>query len=253
VKTDWSVLETELALWRRAGLSLPLWWRDDDAVAPSPALEQLTEMASALGLSAHLAVIPKHAKPDLADFCAGTDLLVPVVHGWSHENHAAEGQKKSEFGQSRNAALAEAAAGLARMDDLFGTEMLPIFVPPWNRIAPEVIAGLPSLGYIGLSTYTPRPAREVIAGLVQINTHIDPINWRGGGGLRSPEAVLAELVNTLKDRRKGATDLSEPLGFLSHHLVHDAAIWDFTQGCLSALLDGGAEPCNMMTLKGNLP
>ena len=31
----------ELAQWRSEELTLPIWWRDDDAIAPTPALERL--------------------------------------------------------------------------------------------------------------------------------------------------------------------------------------------------------------------
>jgi hypothetical protein len=37
---DWTALDAELAAWDQAGLTLPLWWRDDDAVKPTPALDQ---------------------------------------------------------------------------------------------------------------------------------------------------------------------------------------------------------------------
>jgi hypothetical protein len=40
---------------------------------------------------------------------------------------------------------------------------------------------------------------------------------------------------------------------LTHHLVHDAAIWEFTRACLSELLDGGAQPCNLREMRDALP
>ncbi len=118
--------------------------------------------------------------------------------------------------------------------------MLPVFVPPWNRIDPALAERLGSLGYIALSTFTPREGRLVAPGLVQINTHLDPINWRGGGGLLPADQLIHQLVVLLRDRREGRTDAEEPLGLLTHHLVHDAAIWGFTESCLARLLDGGA-------------
>ena len=51
----------ELARWRAEGLSLPIWWRDDDAIAPTPALERLLALAEQFEAPLHLAVIPEPA------------------------------------------------------------------------------------------------------------------------------------------------------------------------------------------------
>tara|TARA_R110002094_G_scaffold39314_10_gene51870 strand:+ start:870 stop:1631 length:762 start_codon:yes stop_codon:yes gene_type:complete len=250
---DWSPLKTELAIWRSEARALPLWWRDDDAVADTPALQRLLALARDLALPVHVAVIPKPAQQSLVDACAATQWAIPVVHGWAHENHAAEGQKKAEFGYPREGAERETAAAVAHLRALFGDTLLPMFVPPWNRIDPDIIAQLPDQGYIALSTYTPRTTHLAAPGLVQINTHIDPIHWRGGGGLVAPETQIATLVQLLTSRRTGGTDNAEPLGFLTHHLVHDAAIWDFTCACLSMLLEYGARPINLLKMKDRLP
>ncbi|MGJ8618134.1 MAG: polysaccharide deacetylase family protein [Sulfitobacter sp.] len=242
---DWSPLKSELAIWRGESRTLPLWWRDDDAVKDTPAFQRLLTLAQDLTLPVHVAVIPKFAQKSLADALAATDWAIPIVHGWAHENHAPEGQKKAEFGHPRVGAEAETRAALSDLRSLFGAALLPIFVPPWNRIDPGMVAQLSGQGYAALSTYTPRAARMAAQGLVQINTHIDPIHWRGGGGLADPETQILALVATLKDRRAGHTDATEPLGFLTHHLVHDDAIWDFTRACLGTLLEGGAVACDL--------
>ena len=242
---DWSPLTSELAIWRSEARTLPLWWRDDDAVTDTPELQHLLALAQDLNLLVHLAVVPKTAHQSLVDACADRKWVVPMVHGWAHENNAPEGEKKSEFGHPRKGAIADATKALACLRDLFGHALLPIFVPPWNRIDPGIVAKLPALGYVGLSTYTPRNARLVVPELVQINTHLDPIHWRGGGGLIDPESQITTLVRLLVDRREGRADAAEPLGFLTHHLVHDPQIWAFTRACLSVLLDGGAVPCDL--------
>jgi hypothetical protein len=173
---------------------------------------------------------------------------VPLVHGWCHQNNAPKSEKKSEFGQFRPDALAQTSEGLHRLRTLFGTDLFEMFVPPWNRIDDRIIEGLARQGYCALSAYTPRTTRQV-AGLVQINTHIDPIFWRGGGGLVDPDQIEAMVVKLLRDRRSKVTDRAEPLGFLTHHLVHDAAIWDFTERLLGLLLEGGAVACNLSKMK----
>lgn len=245
---DWVPLKNELAQWRAERRALPIWWRDDDAIAETPALDQLLKLSENLECPVHLAVIPKPATSGLVAVCKDADHVVPVVHGWTHQSHAPTGEKKAEFGHPRATALAETETALARMRALFGTRLLEMFVPPWNRIDDSVITGLGAQGYRVLSTYLPRGAREV-AGMVQINTHVDPIFWRGGGGVANPEALITGITTLLRDRRRGATDAAEPLGLLTHHLVHDDAIWGFTESCLSVLLEGGAMPCNLLNTK----
>lgn len=248
---DWSPLKSELAIWRSEARTLPLWWRDDDAVADTPALQQLFALAQELRLPVHVAVIPKLAQQSVVDACAATPWAIPMVHGWAHENHAPEGQKRAEFGHPREASADETDRALAHLKTLFGDALLPMFVPPWNRIDPAITAELPKQGYTALSTYTPRAASLAAPGLVQINAHMDPIEWRGGGGLVPHETQITALVQLLSDRRQGRSDATEPLGFLTHHLVHDPAIWDFTRACLSFLLEHGANPINLANMTEN--
>lgn len=248
MNVDWHPLTAELALWRAQSRRLPVWWRDDDAVAPTAALERLTGLSEKLGLAVHLAVIPKLAEPALPAFTKAHDGIVPIVHGWQHISHAPQGAKKAEFGHPRADAAAEAIRALDRMHTLFADRLLPIFVPPWNRLDAGLLPALAKAGYGGFSTYLPRKARVAVPGLVQINTHIDPIFWRGGRGLVPPSEQIAHIIQLLQDRRQGVTDASEPLGFLTHHLVHNEDIWDFTHACLATLLEGGAEPADLTRL-----
>ncbi|WP_295508272.1 polysaccharide deacetylase family protein [uncultured Sulfitobacter sp.] len=253
MKIDWSPLNSELALWRAEQRPLPIWWRDDDAVEPTPALDRLTALANTLGLPVHAAVIPKLAQPSLAKFCADQDQVIPLVHGWQHVSHAPEGHKKAEFGHPREAALGDAGRAIDRMKLLFADHFLPIFVPPWNRLDSALLPDLAALGYVGVSTYLPRKNTWAAPGLAQINTHIDPIFWRGTRGLAPTDELVAHMVKLLQDRRQGITDATEPMGFLTHHLVHDEDIWDFSQSCLTTLLDGGATPADLSRPEKDTP
>lgn len=244
MSADWRPLDAELDRWAAAGMILPLWWRDDDAIAPGPALDRLAGLAATTGLAVHLAVIPAGATTALADRVATDPWLRPVVHGRAHENHAPAGEKKAEFGAHRPVPvmLAEARQGFDRLRDLFGDRLHPMFVPPWNRIAPALVASLPKLGYRALSTFTPRVAADAAPGLVQINTHLDPIAWKSYRGLADPGALIAQLAAQLADRREGRADNGEPYGLLTHHLVHDEAIWQFAGAVLTRLVAGPAHP-----------
>lgn len=237
---NWTPLQDELDLWRQQDLSLPLWWRDDDAQRPTGQLTELVALSEAVGLPVHLAVIPDGAVPELARLIDQTPSLIPVVHGWTHQSHAHAGQKKAEFGAHRPMPqiVADASNGLHRLQDLFGEALVPLFVPPWNRIDPEVVAALPALGYRAISTYLPRKTALAAPQLLQINTHLDPINWRGDRSLEPPDALVEQVTQHLRNRRMGDADNTEPYGVLTHHLVHDRAIWDFTGSLLKRLLAG---------------
>ena len=251
--TDWSPIIEELALWQSEGLQLDFWWRDDDAVSHTPMLERLTELAVTAGVPCHLAIVPKHADQTLVAACQTQTMLVALVHGWAHTNRAPDGQKKAEFGHPRAGLINDATAGISRTRELFGNDFLPCFVPPWNRVEASLLGKLPSLGYSAVSTYTPRAAREAASDLVQINTHIDPINWKSGGGLLDLDDLMHHILRLLQDRRAKRSDPTEPLGLLTHHLVHDEPIWTFTKDFLLTFLDAGATPVNLLELKENLP
>ena len=238
---DWTPLRDSLVRQRRAGQALPVWWRDDDAVSSTGALQHLIALAEEMGVTVHLAIVPRLADDSLVADVMGTRALVPVVHGWRHDNHAPPDAKKSEFGTPRRDARTEIEQALAVMRARFGARLLPLFVPPWNRIDAGLLPDLAAAGYRGLSTFTPRKARLAATGLVQINTHIDPIDWRGTRDLVAPEVLIVRIATLIDNRTDGVTDATEPLGYLTHHLVHSPPLWEFSRQLMTELLEGGAE------------
>ena len=235
VSIDWSGLRQELAIWRAENLLVPIWWRDDDAIEPTRQLDRLSAAAETLEIPVHLAVIPAQAKQVLADFVVQNEQFRPVAHGWSHANHSRNGAKSSEFGTPRENAADDALRALGRISALFGKQAHPMFVPPWNRIDPGLFAALAEMGYCALSTYGPRKTRFAAPGMVQINTHIDPVDWRGTRGCLPPDVILDRLVTHLWDRRTGKADNAEPLGLLTHHLMQDEATWAFSHALMKEL------------------
>ncbi len=224
--SSWQALEEEAARWHEAGRSADLWWRDDDAADAGPALDRLLAIHRETGAPLALAVVPASATRALADRLAaetGVDLL---QHGYAHVNHAPAGEKKIELGPHRPAmiVLGELGTGWLALERLFGRRALAVMVPPWNRIAPALVPTLPEIGFTGLSTFGPRRRARPVSGLVEINTHVDPVDWKGGGGFVGEPAALAALVAALARAR---TVVDEPVGLLSHHLVMDAGAWDF--------------------------
>ncbi|AWN52582.1 glycosyltransferase [Methylobacterium sp. 17Sr1-1] len=223
---DFTPLTDALARAADAGRTTILWWRDDDAVAHTPALDRLLALAVRTGWPVALAAIPARAEPSLAARVAdeaGIDLL---VHGLAHTNHAPLDSKRAEFGSHRPLAAlqADAAKALALAKARLGPRLLPVLVPPWNRLAPDLPATLPALGYQGVSAaHSLRP----VAGLAQAHAAIDPVAWRAGGGLADPGGVVARAARAVAE--------GGPVGLLTHHLVQDAATWAFCERLLDHL------------------
>ena len=74
--------------------------------------------------------------------------------------------------------LGELGTGRMALERLFATRALPVLVPPWNRIAPELVPTLPEIGFAGLSTFAARRRDQPVSGLRQVNTHVDLIDWK---------------------------------------------------------------------------
>jgi hypothetical protein len=198
----WDELRRELDAWTAAGRDATLWWRDDDAVAMSPALARLLALADGVPLA--LAVIPAGAE--------GFEGEATVLqHGWSHANNAPAASRKCELVDL--AVVDRLVAGKERLERLFGARFLAVIAPPWNRIAAAVAARLPALGYRGLSVLGPRRSR------FETNVHVDVMDWRARR-FAGDEAVLRRLAAHLSARRAGAVDADEPTGVMTHHLVH---------------------------------
>jgi hypothetical protein len=207
-----------------AGQHVAFWLRDDDAVTVTSALDRLVELAGQWGVPVVLAVIPMLAEPELAVRLGKLSLTRVASHGFAHRNHAPAGEKKQELGGHRPAAtvLDELAIGLERLEALFPGQVVPMLVPPWNRIAAELLPGLPGLGLRYLSTFGQDSPHKPVPKLVQVDCQLDIIDWRTRRS--HPHEVLAGRLAALMRQRAGAP---APLGILSHHLVHDEAAWRF--------------------------
>ena len=228
---EWGDLIAELDRWEEAGLVAQLWWRDDDAVAPTPQLDRLLTLAGPAPLA--LAAIPADAKRELAAILDGFPQVSVLHHGWCHANHATAG-KKSEYPAERHPVdvADELDEGRKQMRALFGERALKVFVPPWNRFADRFVPLLGEAGFIAISQMAPRKsplAQGIFGGIAAIDVHLDVVDWHEGRGFVGDAPILGRLVGELRARRQGARyqDKLGAVGLLTHHLVMDDATEDF--------------------------
>ncbi|WP_165225107.1 polysaccharide deacetylase family protein [Affinirhizobium pseudoryzae] len=204
------------------GKVVNFWLRDDDAVLPTPALDRLLTLTRTAGVPLTLAVIPEQTGQPLVDCLRGEPHVAVAVHGWSHRNHAPPQAKNQELGLHRpiDEVLGELKHGLEKLDALHGPQFLSMLVPPWNRIAPEIVERLPALGFGSLSVF----GREKPAPLPVLNTHIDIMDWRGTRGGHPSEVLFGDILAYLESDQP-----VRAIGVLTHHLVHDEQAWAFLE------------------------
>jgi hypothetical protein len=238
--SPWIKLDRELDHWTRSGQIADLWWRDDDAAKPTPALDQLVTLSQNRHIPLGLAVIPQQAEAELGN-CIGAAPVTVLQHGYAHLNHAFAGTKKCELGGERpvDLVIGELATGWSVLERLFGEQALPVLIPPWNRIAAPIVPMLPEMHYIGLSTFGPRKKQLALSTLpfTHVNTHVDIVDWKGTRGFIGEDAALKNLVSHLEARRLKQVDPAEATGLLTHHLVHDEACWNFLDALFAHVAD----------------
>jgi peptidoglycan/xylan/chitin deacetylase (PgdA/CDA1 family) len=209
-----------LAAAERDGRTVPFWWRDDDAETATPALELMLELARRHGLPLGLAVIAQGASQTLSARLAAEPRIAVLQHGWQHRAHNPVGEKNVELGNHRPlpAILEELRAGRERLEALFGRQFLPVLVPPWNRIAPEVADARTEAGLPGLSAFGRQSTGEPHCA----NAHLDIFDWKPIRRPIVPDRAFELLCGELRDRQDGNP---EPVGILTHHLIHEEASW----------------------------
>ncbi len=217
--TGWDRVREELDIWAAQKRIAHFWWRDDDAQDVSVSLKRMLSIAREFDVAIGLSVIPVGVKVSLVRYLATSNHAQVLVHGYAHKNYARNGQAKRELGGARslNDIIEELSKGLELTRASFGNHVLPVIVPPWNRIAPKAVEALPGIGYRGLSTWKPRLRVKPFPGLVQVNAHLDVIDWRRGQVVKDERLVAAVLLRKLRWRRADPARASEPLGLLTHH------------------------------------
>lgn len=219
-------LTAHLDWFAERGLKARFWWRDDDAIEPTPALDRLLDIANTYQIEVGLAVIPEPATQALADRLRNEPYAKVLLHGYRHKNYQRKdlGEKAAELGTRRDPAEAidELRQGKARLEQMFGDSFIPALVPPWNRMTPEIGRGAAAIGLAGRSSFNWFHEAEPH----WLQTHIDMIKWKKGRrfiGWRS-SAMRFDLQLT---RRRNSP--AEPIGILSHHLAMEEDSFRFLE------------------------
>jgi Uncharacterized protein conserved in bacteria (DUF2334) len=183
-----------------------VFFRDDDAGWAPDRLRALLDRFEHHELPVDLAVIPAALGETLAAELrvrATTQRLGLHQHGFAHRNHEPDG-RKYEFGPHRapDRQRCDIEAGAARMADLLGDLVQPIFTPPWNRCTVDTGRCLAELGLSVLSRES-RAAPLEVPGLDEVPIRIDFVK---------PDR--AEQLAT-------AVAEGGPIGVMLHHAVMD--------------------------------
>ncbi len=229
----WRGLTEELDRWSDADRCATFWWRDDDAVAPTPELEALLRCAQTVPVA--LSVIPCVSTRELAARLRGLSSVVVLQHGWDHTNHANAG--KSEYPPCRSAAEVawELKTGAAVLAERFGAQTLRVFVPPWHSFDDRFLAVLPLNGISHLSRKGPRSRVLAAPGLRQVNVHVAPVRWTAQPSFTEADGddCLLTIIDHLAGRRTSRYDPLEPTGLLTHHLVQNGRSYGWMSRLIS--------------------
>lgn len=224
-------LLAELDAWQKADTTAEFWWRDDDAAEPCVELDRLFRLSQSTGVPCGLATIPARAGEPLRKDVSSQSYIWVLQHGYAHTNHAKGSGKAWELGSHRPASvvLDEMRDGMLKLTQLFKSRFIPVVVPPWNRIDPELLPYLPVMGYRGLSA-SYKSHRPVPPGDLRVaDAHCDVLSWKDKPHVRFAglEKCLASLTGHLQAKRQGETDEREPTCVLTHHLVMPPDAWEF--------------------------
>jgi hypothetical protein len=228
VAPTWKAVRIELDCWTAWGRRPVFWWRDDDATHATAALDRLLEIQRRFDVPLALSVIPAHADRSLARRLRLESRVFVLQHGWNHVNHAGSGRRAAELCDFRDPVevRAQLANGLERLDELFGGRVLPVLVPPYNRLAAQ-LTPIVAAAYRFLSVHGDFPG----IAMPSRNTHIDIIDWRLQQS-QAPARLIRTLVTALRLRRYGILPVTLPLGILTHHLSLTTSMWSSLEAIL---------------------
>jgi len=197
-------------------MPLRVFFRNDDGGWADERLKELADGFIQQDIPLDIAVIPEALSNESISLIAAlldTDGQVAIhQHGFSHVNHQLSG-RSCEFGSDRNYQQQhrDIADGQKKLQSVFGSQLTPIFTPPWNRCTNDTATALKTLGFKYLSRIINSDA--VGDAIPELPVTVDWLKKRKGERLSSVE--LASYIGDLFD-----TD-DEMLGIMLHHEYMD--------------------------------
>jgi len=195
---------------------VPFFFRDDDAGWDDAALWALLDEFAAAGVAVDVAAIPDAVGPvtgrQLSSRAADGSVRLHQ-HGRAHANHEVAG-RRCEFGPARAAPAqaADVAAGRARLEDVLGRPVEPVFTPPWNRCTRATADAVLAAGHRVLS-------RDVSAGRLDVPGLAEvPVTVDWSGRRKGVPLTAADRADVIARRIAAAG----PVGVMLHHAVLDA-------------------------------
>ena len=191
---------------------IKVFFRNDDGGWADKRLQQLTNEFIQQELPLDIAVIPDALSEQSADVIsalldAGGRVAIHQ-HGFSHHNHQLSG-RSCEFGTDRNSEQQrdDIEKGQKRLAAVFGSQVKPIFTPPWNRCTSDTTVALQSLGFQCLSRIM--GSAPIESTLPELPVTIDWLKKRKGERLNTAELIeyITNLFNTV----------DEVIGVMLHH------------------------------------
>ncbi len=241
----WKNLDNELTKWRESSISPVFWIRDDDATKDGPKIKKLVSISKKFNTPLSVAVIPYLIQKSVIKVLNSSNLITVLQHGFKHKNYEPKGQKKSEFGVSRdiNNMIEDISYGSKLISESFGKLYQPIFVPPWNRMSHLLLPHIHSLGILGVSSFNKHLIKYANDKnqLVIINTNIDIIDWKNDKIFLGEEKILEKLTSELIVRRNERENIEKPIGILTHHNVMEANSFLFLEKLFNKTHNYGAK------------
>jgi predicted glycosyltransferase len=230
-RPTWDDLRAELDRWAEMGRAATFWWRDDDVERPSPEFARMMALSQRFGVPLALAAISGTVEGTIRPLLRPDTRI--LQHGHTHAPHVAPDGWTYEFSDDLplDAIKETMRADRERLECLFDGHFLPVMVPPWNRLGRAVAAALPEAGLTGLTTF--RHRRFDVPGVREVNTHIDPINWRDGARFTGDGPALNGAIAHLRARRRGVRP-EEATGLMTHHLQMKEETWAFVERLFAA-------------------
>jgi hypothetical protein len=100
-----------------------LWWRDDDAVAVTPALGRALTLSRRYQAPIHLSVIPAGMSADFGPELDNDAPIAVLQHGFAHAEGELYGNRPPEL------VLAELLKGHEILSHALGQRFLPVLIP----------------------------------------------------------------------------------------------------------------------------